>query len=340
MEQKIIERIQEQKKFYKNKDGTDKLDENGEKMIKPPLKENTIKTYISNVKKINPDLELSWSKDFKEVMKKLDDMNITDNTKKNYLNALIVIMEALQVYPDVRSKYISVRDGFNKQYEKENESGIISDKQAPNFTTKESFDKMVEQIRKEVTFKKLKQVKNPTLDQRNLFQLFIILQLYRLIPVRNELATLKKITPDNFSKLSDEDKEKNNYLIIDKKGKMKMSLGEYKTSKKYGVKVIDVPPVPRRLLTIWFNRYNKDNNAVFLQQKDSPLTKNNLTKMLTRASEKYMDGRKISTTMIRKIYLSDKYADKNEAQKKDSDVMGHSIDTQNKVYIKKPQTDS
>ena len=340
MEQKIIDAIQNQKKYFKNADGSFKTNEEGEKVEKPPLKENTIKTYISNLKKIDDNIEdLSWTDKFPAVVDKLQKMKLKHTTQKNYLNSLIVIMEALQLYPDTRKKYIALRDKFNKEYEKENETGIISDKQAPNFVTREAFDKMVEQVRKEVVFKKLKQVTNPTLDERNLFQLFVILQMYRVLPVRNELATLQKISKSDYDKLSDEDKLKANYLIIGSKNKMSLSLGEYKTAKKYGVKEIEMPVVAKRLLTIWFNRYNRENNHVFIQKKNEPLSKNNLTKMLTRASEKYMDGKKISTTMIRKIYLSDKYADKNEEQKKDSDKMGHSIETQNKVYIKKPQTE-
>ena len=55
---------------------------------------------------------------------------------------------------------------------------------------------------------------------------------------------------------------------------------------------------------------------------------------------KYMDGKKISTTMIRKIYTSDLFAEKNQKQKKVAKVMGHSVDTQNKIYVKKPQEDN
>ena len=51
MEQKIIDAIQNQKKYFKNADGSFKTNEEGEKVEKPPLKMNTIKTYISNLKR-------------------------------------------------------------------------------------------------------------------------------------------------------------------------------------------------------------------------------------------------------------------------------------------------
>ena len=45
----------------------------------------------------------------------------------------------------------------------------------------------------------------------------------------------------------------------------------------------------------------------------------------------------ISTTMLRKIYLSSKYADVKEEMAETAKIMGHSTATQSKIYIKKPQ---
>jgi len=48
-------------------------------------------------------------------------------------------------------------------------------------------------------------------------------------------------------------------------------------------------------------------------------------------------GKSISTTMLRKIYLSSKYSKVKEEMEKDAEIMGHSTQTQGKVYIKKEQ---
>ena len=42
-----------------------------------------------------------------------------------------------------------------------------------------------------------------------------------------------------------------------------------------------------------------------------------------------------SVTLLRKIYLSDKYSDVKDEMKKDSKMMGHSVDEALTVYVKK-----
>ena len=71
-----------------------------------------------------------------------------------------------------------------------------------------------------------------------------------------------------------------------------------------------------------------------MKMNGDKINRNYLTQTLVRITEKNL-GKKISTTMIRKIYASDKYADKNDEQEKDSKMMGHSTANQNKVYVKK-----
>jgi hypothetical protein len=56
---------------------------------------------------------------------------------------------------------------------------------------------------------------------------------------------------------------------------------------------------------------------------------NAITRVLNRVF-----GKKIGSSMLRHIYLSDKYKDQNEEMKKDAEAMGHSLDLQ-RAYIKK-----
>ena len=336
----IIKAIKEQKQFYKNKDGSFKEDTEGNKISKPPLKDSTLKTYSANFKKIAGDnslTDLSWLKDIDNIKEKLKDLS--DNTKKNYYNVITVVLQATGKEPEILPKYIALRDSLNKEYEKQNETGIISDKQAPNFVTKEVFDNMVNTINQQVKLLNLKTKDKTNKEEKNLFQLLIILKFYQIYPLRNELATIKKISEKDFKELPENDK--GNYLIIKDDGRqMKLSLADFKTADSYGTNQLPVGVVLKRLLNTWFTKFNPNNDNVFVQTNGEQLTKNNLTKMLTRASMKYMDGKKISTTMIRKIYTSDLFAEKNQKQKKVAKVMGHSVDTQNKVYVKKPQEDN
>lgn len=73
---------------------------------------------------------------------------------------------------------------------------------------------------------------------------------------------------------------------------------------------------------------------LFKTSTGKPLTRIELSKVLLKYSKKYM-GKSISSTLLRKIYLSSKYSDVKDEMEKDSKVMGHSVATQQSVYVKK-----
>ena len=56
-------------------------------------------------------------------------------------------------------------------------------------------------------------------------------------------------------------------------------------------------------------------------------TRNGLSQILLNTSAKYLGGIKLSTTMIRKSYLSSKYSDIKKEQDKDATIMKHSVET-------------
>ena len=329
----LIDNIIKLKRYYKYQDGTFKL-QNGEKIEKPPLSQNTLKAYESNFKKIAGDnsLEnLEWLNDTKLIIKKLD--NLANTTKHNILNTIIVIIQANAPELKSLSEYIQLRDILYKDYEKKNETGIISDKQASSFITLKQWNKMRSDISTEYT---LRSIRGNTSKEEltKLYQLQLLLTLYNKYPVRNELATLKKISIDDYKKLKD--KNKGNYLVMWKE-KMALYLNEYKTSKTFKTNIFVLPLIIKKMFRLWFKEYN-NTDYVFLQNGNEQLTSNNLTKLLIRTSQKYIGKDvKLSTTMIRKVLMSDKYADKNEEQKKDAKKMTHSVETQNKIYVKKPK---
>ena len=75
---------------------------------------------------------------------------------------------------------------------------------------------------------------------------------------------------------------------------------------------------------------------LFKSTTDKPLTRNALSQLLIKTSKKYL-GKNISTTMLRKIVLSDKFADVKKEQEEMSEITGHSVETMNKIYVKEEQ---
>jgi site-specific recombinase XerC len=75
------------------------------------------------------------------------------------------------------------------------------------------------------------------------------------------------------------------------------------------------------------------NEFLFTSSTGKPISRNALTQLLSKTFEKYL-GKKISTTLLRKIYMSSKYSDTQKEMEKDAEILGHSKATGALVYTK------
>ena len=58
-----------------------------------------------------------------------------------------------------------------------------------------------------------------------------------------------------------------------------------------------------------------------------------MSQMLLKTSKKYI-GKSVSTTLMRKIVTSNEFGEMKKKQEDYSKMMGHSVGTMNKIYIK------
>lgn len=334
---KIVEAIKSQSHYYKNIDGTDKLDVDGNRMVKKPLAESTIKNYTSTFNKVRDVLSedrqltftnLSWLSDVDKNVKIFNNTGLSPNTLKTYYNVIVIVLKALGIQNDITNRYTALRDQLNKKYTDEQKTGLISDKQAPHFIKVETYMKMISDI---------EGLENKTLEQK---QLLIILKLYLVLPARNELAQFTFTTKGDFNVLNRFDKTKN-WAV--RGNKLHLVVNEYKTNGTYGT-------YTEKLSSEFTNEINdlvtsrilvgKVGNYLFMNSDGGQLSKNNLSQILIRASNKYIEGSpNVSTTMIRKMLASDLSAVKNVKAKLLSERMKHSLGVHNMVYVKshKPQ---
>jgi len=305
------------------------------KKSRPNAKDSTINMYASNLMKLMKTME---SEDFKflktpnKVEEILKDLHYT--TRRNYLNAVVVyLMAEEEKNEELIEKYTELRDELNKKYEEDQATGVISDKQKDNFVDIEEVNKMIESMRKEIVDRNIFTKTTLTPRERSLLQVYVIYSIYSRVPLRNDVAGMEVITKTVYNKLTDEDKKERNYLVMTKNS-MFMVLNRFKTQKKYGELVFYLQKDLEKIL----RKYIKINGkgVLFKSGTGKPLSRNALSQLMLKTSKKYMN-KNISSTMLRKIYLSSKYADVKEEMIKDSVVMGHSTEMQSKVYIKKPQ---
>jgi len=329
---------------------------NTEKIIrefKPELKDNSVKQYVMNLKTLSSIFKSDNYKYLDDPQNVIEKLNTTINpktselynflTKRNILNAVIVFLQAtISSQPPLTrvlkwpalDDYIEERDKYNKEYKEEQKKGTKSDHQKENWVDLEELYKMLNTMNDEI--KPIKKAnmewKDMSKAQRNLIQAYTIFSIYVRIPMRNDVAGMEAISKREYNKLTEKDKEDNNYLVVERTD-LWFVLNEYKTVKKYKEKTILIEdPLLKRTLRYYLKQ--KGMGQLFTTAVEgNPLTRNALTKLLVRTSEKYLN-KKIGTTMLRHIYLTDKYGDTKTEQKKDAHNMGHSVNTQKDIYIK------
>ena len=251
-------------------------------------------------------------------------------TKRNYLNSAIVFLMAIKHKEEKIEEYNEIRNKYNTQYIEENESGKISEKQKDNFVDIQDIKDMIDEMWKDLSGKKIKKQTEINAKDKALLQVYIIYNILIKIPLRNDLAGMEAISKTQYNKLSDEDKKSINYLVVEK-NKMFFVLNEYKTSAKYKQKNIDIPKDLEKLLRMYLKIDGM--GLLFKSSTGKALSRNALSQLLLKTSKKYMD-KNISTTMIRKIVLSDLFAVNKKKQAEMSEITGHSVDTMNDIYIK------
>ena len=306
------------------------------KQSRPNLKENTIKQYMTNLKKLKTIFDTD-NYDFLDepdnVMDKISHLHYT--SQRNHLNAIIVLLMALnskEEYDELIETYSKKRDELNNKYSEDQKSGVISDKQSKNFSTTDEIYEMINKMADEL--KPIKKKENLNSKELALLQVFTIFNIYVRLPMRNDVAGMEVINKRVYNKLNEEDKKSKNYLVLEKNN-MYFVLNKYKTSKKYEELKIDIPKDLKKLLR-YFIKVN-GMGVLFKSSTGKALTRNALSQLLIKTSQKYM-GKSISTTLLRKAYMSSKYADVKQEMANDSKILGHDVATTGmSVYVKKAQ---
>ena len=286
------------------------------------------------MKKIFDSDTYDFLSDPNKVLEKLSDKHYT--SQRNSLNAIIILLLALnddEKYNDLIEDYQKIRDKLNDQYVDEQQSGKISEKQKNNFVELKEIMSMIDIMDKEIKSKNLKKKESLNGKEKELLTVYTMFSFLSRYPLRNDLSGMRYISKTEYNQLNEDNKKAGNFLVKNK-NKLNMILNEYKTSKKYGEKIIDLDPETSKILRMYIKATDKKlGDVLFVSSRGTPISRNGISQLLIKTSQKYLN-KSISTTMMRKIVVSDKFGDLAKEQKELADVMGHDVGTQNLVYNK------
>jgi integrase len=277
------------------------------KKNRPNLSESSIITYTSMMKNLMKKMD----KDIKFILKNpskviefLKDKN--QHTRKSMLAMLVSLTDDDRFREEMMKDAAEMKDQLEKQER--------TDKQKENWMDWSEVVDHYNMMYKR-TFPLLKKEKLNTKEMDEMVDL-LLLSFYVLIPPRRsqDYANLKA---RNF------DDKVDNYV-----SKGKLYFNKYKTQKFYGKQDVPMPPKLKTLISKWMTKH--DNDYVLFDKAGKPLTNVKITNRLNR-----IFGKKISSSMLRHIYLSFKFKDAPTLlEMKDlAEDMGHSISEQG-TYIK------
>jgi hypothetical protein len=307
---------------------------------RPQLKTNTVKQYVTNLNKLKKMFEtddFDFLKNPEKVMEKIEDLHYL--SQRNILNSIVVLLSALNndgKHDKLLEEYGKLRDDKNSMYIEQNKSGEISSKQAPNFSTTDEIFKMINEMADDLKPLKKKSKDEITKKEMQLLQAYVLFNIYARMPFRNDLGNgAEAINQAQYKKLSDQQKKDNNYLVVPSKGNLYWVMNKYKTSKTYEQLNLPIEDPELRKILRYYLKMN-GMGVLFKTSTGKPITKIELTKILTKYSKKYLN-KSIGSTILRKVYLSSKYSDVKDEMEKDAKMMGNSVGVQQSVYVKKPQ---
>jgi len=303
------------------------------KIIKPKLKDESISSYLRNIKKISKELfnsdkpTVTYFLDFESIKKYVLTLPSLAS-QKNMVTSILVLVKSYNVEENLIINYATFHKELSKSQEESYIDNVKSEREEKNWITGIDIKNKMTKIKKEID--SIKKINRKYID---LYQQYLVLNLYTLLPpLRNDYVLVRIITDSNEN--LDEDY---NYINLDTK---QLLLYKYKTNKHYGLKTIDIPSDLIKIIKDW-EKVKKEFYDNKLKHNFMLLNTTNLTCMkhntLTKFINKIFAPKKVSSTILRKVYLSERYpvVHSYAEQLQDSFIMGHSINTQKMVYSKK-----
>jgi len=280
------------------------------------------KLYSRNLSKLNNDQEinnLNFLNSVKDILNKIKDYKPT--TQRSYIIAICTVLKNDPKLEPLYNQYYEILTKMNGDLKN---NTTKSETQHANWMSKNEIDN----VRDNLALKVVKKAKNK--DDYNKILDYLILCLYTMhAPRRNIDYTLMKISND----ISDK-----SFNYLDLKG-FQFIFNNYKTQGTYESVVVPIREDLFQVISIYMNNHpekaklkNKKYNIHFLVNYHGE--PNNKSIDMTRYLNRLFNGKKVGSSMLRNMYLTNKYGDMMGELKSDVQDMSTSIGTAMDNYIK------
>ncbi len=311
------------------------------------IKKVTLDNYKRNLKTMYKGVEgdkefnVNFLNNFNKVKKYLE--TLLPSVKKTRIAVILVILRLNEKKnKKLINKYTEYLGEVKKKYDAMINENKKNAKQSDNWVAYKKLVKVFNNYVREVKEERLNKVGKKVLTnkEKDLLNKYLVAGLYILHPaIRLDYAGMKIISDKAYNKLSEDDLDNNNYLVIQGRNNKKFHFGKntYKTGKKYGHKIKPVEKKLNQVLNVWL-KHNGDKEYLLNGIRGKPLTRNGLTKFIMKVFTP-SGSKKISSNMIRHILISEnedmqKLQELKKKAEKLADDMHHSTEQQQSTYYK------
>jgi hypothetical protein len=308
-----------------------------DKMKEKGLSDSSIKNYIRHIEILNDDKDfknLNFLKKKEDIMNKIKEKKL--NTQKSYIISVVSSLKVIEA--DKKNKklfeyYYDEMMNMNKEIREETNKNEKTESQKKNWIDMDEIKNKLDDLKN----KALKYTKKINEKEYNEVLKMVVLSLYALTQPRRNAdyqymdIVLDKVPDDNI-----------NFLVYKKKQfwfrKYKTAKSELKKSGETELK-IDIKDDLMENIDLYLKHHpllkgkkiTTTTQIPFLvNYMGEPLhSVNSITYIMNRIFKK-----NVGSSMMRHIYLSNKYGDELKEMQEDSKNMSHSI-SQQKDYVKK-----
>jgi hypothetical protein len=312
--------------------------------------------YLKNLIRLNdgqPIKNLNFLKDVDAIKKKLDELK--PNTRRTYIISIVSLLKSLIDQPKMKKlyeKYYPLLEAINKDLKTSNEK---TPKETDNWINQEEIKSKFEELKSKfeelklsTNKKKITEVQYNKLLDALLLGLYVLQKPRRNLDYQDMIVTTQKVKakaeqnkststaavpsldiPNNDTAI----KSLPNVLNLPDN---RFEFNNYKTKGTYLQQSEPIDYELRQMIELYLKYHPlakemKKEAVPFIVSFDGkPFTNNNdFTRILNR-----IFGKKIGVSMLRKIYLTDKFKDTLDELKSTATAMGTSTSTIQDHYIK------
>lgn len=301
---------------------------------KKGVTESSANLYMRNLYTLNgktPFKTLSFLRNKEEVMKKVAEY--AESTQKSMLGSIVSVLSLVNEKPTYKGVYRYYYDEMmgRKKEAGQKDTAEMTDKQKENWISWKEVTELANTLRQSI-LDSFASKKTLTETEWESLLHFVVVALYTFVQPRRNQDYLDMVVVKKWKEDMPTDK---NYLDVTGQ---RFVFNKYKTSKKYGTQTIAIPdtqdaPLFSAILTylkhhpLYKTSKGKTPVPFLVSHEGTPLTAvNAITRILNKVF-----GKKVGSSMLRHIFLSDKYDIKEMTE--DARAMGHSVEEQKK-YMK------